>query len=946
MTYIGSQSVYGYQPGSLYAQYQQYLAGQATATATPTTSTGTGATGSGSTALPAPPDAISTVTGIDPNEVAAATMGKIIPVWVGGMPRMGCHIIYGPTTRVESGVVLASFGVSFGMPANNLGDREIRELRLDGYKVWTLADGDLISDLTFRFYPGTETQAADPLVIAAYPGAPVAHKGQCLVYIEDLPLTDYANKIPFVSALIADITDGADPTDGVNLGDALAQVAASPYVNLPFEAVDISERVDAVIIAEKVAFIDLLVRYSTLFLWDVVQRDKLKIIERGTVTPDLNLDLTTILTAGGDTAPLVVDRQQQDELPKDLEYSYIDIDRDYEINTVRAVRPSQPVAVTVSSGVDTIALPSVHTAQEAISWVTLRAYKNENARDRASFTTGVYGYEIEPGDIVAVDAGFKNLVLRVTETLHGADWTNRITAEPVLRCATPVGSAVLDGVLCVSGAWSMSRQLLSSYLDPYYEATGSNVSRLYDQSGNERHFADPGSGMRPAVTTAGPNVRDVADFDGVDDFMTTGLDLSNFTTASASYIILSVIVDAVTLDDVDAQDNHALIGDAGKKLGIYARNTAELTLYSYNFNGSADSAARAKTLGVPLVISLRHEAGTLYIRTNNGVEVSTASGDTSDLTGDLQLALSGIGQNANMKLFEATTFNCVPPLGTRDAIEQNYMDWIGADADEVVVGTWTPADEGTVKAWYDFSDTATITASGSNIVAMLDKSGFGNHVVNFDTPPTTGTATLNGLNVGVFPGSSGLVRNVLSEGAVDLPNNNSTTLFVLAMFDSSTVTDGGLLWTGNELTIHNYDSCELGRDDFSAVARGHVMAAYGDFSNNSISQAAAYNYTDNTWHAFASTHTTASRSIYEDGTLKGSGALISPPHSFPDAIIVGRAISAPRLAFRILKGRIAQAIVVEGTTTATRQKLEGWVMWKYGLEAQLPTGHPYKSAPP
>jgi hypothetical protein len=186
-----------------------------------------------------------------------------------------------------------------------------------------------------------------------------------------------------------------------------------------------------------------------------------------------------------------------------------------------------------------------------------------------------------------VDAGFKNIVLRVIDTLHGADWTNRITAEPVLRCAVPISSAPLDGVECVSAAWSLSRQLLSSYAGPYYDAVSAKVTQIYDQTGNGRNFLDPGVGLRPADTTAGPNSREAADFDGVDDFMDTGLDLSEFITASAAYIIISVIVDSVTLDDADAQDNHAIIGDAGKKLGIYARDdSGDMTLYSYNFDGT------------------------------------------------------------------------------------------------------------------------------------------------------------------------------------------------------------------------------------------------------------------------------------------------------------------------------------------------------------------------
>jgi hypothetical protein len=91
------------------------------------------------------------------------------------------------------------------------------------------------------------------------------------------------------------------------------------------------------------------------------------------------------------------------------------------------------------------------------------------ARETISLTTSVYGYELEPGDVISVDAGFKTYILRVLETLRGANWTNQIKAEPVLRCALPVtSSAPLDGIACVTGAWSMSRTLLSSYSGPFY----------------------------------------------------------------------------------------------------------------------------------------------------------------------------------------------------------------------------------------------------------------------------------------------------------------------------------------------------------------------------------------------------------------------------------------------------------------------------------------------
>ena len=73
-----------------------------------------------------------------------------------------------------------------------------------------------------------------------------------------------------------------------------------------------------------------------------------------------------------------------------------------------------------------------------MSWVTLRNFKDALARETISFTTSIVGYEIEPGDIVSVDAGFKTYMIRVIESMKGANWTNRIRGEPVLRCAPPL----------------------------------------------------------------------------------------------------------------------------------------------------------------------------------------------------------------------------------------------------------------------------------------------------------------------------------------------------------------------------------------------------------------------------------------------------------------------------------------------------------------------------
>jgi len=83
----------------------------------------------------------------------------------------------------------------------------------DVLRLW--ADGKLIYDKTglqtdvarpglrFRFHPGGETQLPDPLIEAHVgEGRAPAHRGLCYLVFEDLPLADFGNRIPNLTAEI------------------------------------------------------------------------------------------------------------------------------------------------------------------------------------------------------------------------------------------------------------------------------------------------------------------------------------------------------------------------------------------------------------------------------------------------------------------------------------------------------------------------------------------------------------------------------------------------------------------------------------------------------------------------------------------------------------------------------------------------------------------------
>jgi hypothetical protein len=77
----------------------------------------------------------------------------------------------------------------------------------------------------------------------------------------------------------------------------------------------------------------------------------------------------------------------------------------------------------------------------------------------------------------------------------------------------------------------------------------------------------------------------------------------------------------------------------------------------------------------------------------------------------------------------------------------------------VRTGAFSPADIAGLKAWYDASDTSTISVSGSAVTQWNDKSinGYNVSQATGTKQPQSGTTTLNGKNVITFDGGDRLV---------------------------------------------------------------------------------------------------------------------------------------------------------------------------------------------
>jgi hypothetical protein len=399
---------------------------------------------------PIAPNATPVSPTFDPKLDANALYGKPMALSALGYARIGGSPapIVGP--YIHDGVV--DFVVSFGVPANVYGNRKIYKIYLDNELAWSSTsggtlpgDGTFMSEpFDFVFKPGRLDQTVCSLETMKFPGDENAYRPQMLLQITGIHyqrFMDVTGKpVPYVAVDIGDVTDGAVPLDGINLGEALERVAYSPwagYTASTFESVGITDVVDAILIKDNFTVIQLCQNVTREYRnIDLLLSDKVRVKDRGSnVSPDILFDRDSIIS--GDQS-LVVTRAGATEQRRELELIAIDPDQDYTAVPSLAKIPRDPMVISAAVGKNTVTIPLVIDASTRQVLATFSQAYEENARRKVAFKVPVSGYALEPGDLFALSTiadGFDNEVFKCTQTSHGANWVVDVEAEAILRCS-------------------------------------------------------------------------------------------------------------------------------------------------------------------------------------------------------------------------------------------------------------------------------------------------------------------------------------------------------------------------------------------------------------------------------------------------------------------------------------------------------------------------------
>ena len=248
-------------------------------------------------------------------------------------------------------------------------------------------------------------------------------------------------------------------------------------------------------------------------------------------------------------------------------------------------------------------------------------------------------------------------------------------------------------------------------------------------------------------------------------------------------------------------------------------------------------------------------------------------------------------------------------------------------ASDVVL--WTPSELTGLQLWLDASDATTITESSGSVSQWDDRSGNGKHVTQAiaSAQPTYSATGLNGLPTLSFDGADDTMATI----AATMPTGNSArSMFVVyqPQVTSSSHSIAGQSLTG---TSNSWFMLQF-RDD--AVTGDPYFAGFAnDLTDNQAPTTTA--------KIGAVTYDGTTVTLFKAGSqiAQGSKTLNTNTGIFRIGSSSGNSEFANML--------FSEAVVVDSSLSlADRQRVEGYLAHKWGLTADLPSNHPYKSSAP
>lgn len=251
---------------------------------------------------------------------------------------------------------------------------------------------------------------------------------------------------------------------------------------------------------------------------------------------------------------------------------------------------------------------------------------------------------------------------------------------------------------------------------------------------------------------------------------------------------------------------------------------------------------------------------------------------------------------------------------------------------------WTPDRISTV-FWLDAAQSSTITIS-TGVSTWADRKGGGVNAVQAtaaNQPSYSATAFLGSLPGVLFDGSN----DVMDISTTAMQNQTHGVYWVWSRSGAGT---GGDVYRPSISCLGSAgQGADLGAIHY--VKNDNNLGACYPYYNTPATPAydnSGTAYSNNVGYIMAFQSNTTGWGVWRNGTLENTTNTIGTPNNTNVGYALGRQY-APNRASNIVIGEV---IMVQSTNTTTRQLIEGYLAWKWGLQGSLPVGHPYKNAAP
>lgn len=275
---------------------------------------------------------------------------------------------------------------------------------------------------------------------------------------------------------------------------------------------------------------------------------------------------------------------------------------------------------------------------------------------------------------------------------------------------------------------------------------------------------------------------------------------------------------------------------------------------------------------------------------------------------------------------------------------------------------WTPSAISTA-LWLDASDSSTLfdAVSGGSAVALdsaiarwQDKSGNGRHVTQ-----STGTwrpirkgAIRNSLDVVRFDGADDFLIAASSSDWIFLHSSTNATVYTVQRIADVASPNAVYFLLATRSSGFN-TGWYAAYDDRSSLSRSQVVfdvAYYGGAT--SVANLTANNaLPGNSWAQINFINNNTAVSATDRSEIRINAGVAVKNNVDTPTINSSSPLSALRIGSGVstgfLLGDIGEIVIRTGVdTTETRQLMEGYLAWKWGLQTSLPSDHPYRNGAP